>query len=365
MLPEKTGIGPGLMFMLLYTAILSFGLTDASHIEAKYIGHNGYLGILLAFILMLPIILIAVDLGKKFPDKSIIEYLPHIFGNAFGKILGFIFLLFLFAITAWSLKSVVDVSNIYFLQRTPDSVILFAVLLTSVYISLKGIETISRLAAFVFPLALIFTVLVIALSYKNVDLDQIRPVFYFDGFKLPMGSLHSANMFFPLALVFMTYQYLTEKTKGRQIIIWASALASLLMFSIVFGTLGVFGAEGTLRYHWSLIELTWQADIPFILQTFGMFLFIVWMTQLLITISALNYVIAQGLTELFSTLNYKWFILILFLPMFFLLTSVTGGPLVLQLFTYLRISGLAVIVLIPLVSWLLVRFLGRGEPTDA
>ena len=49
MLKEKTGIGPGLLFMVLFISLFSYGVIESPHAAAKYIGNNGYWGFLLAF----------------------------------------------------------------------------------------------------------------------------------------------------------------------------------------------------------------------------------------------------------------------------------------------------------------------------
>lgn len=365
MLNEKTGIAPGLLFMWLFSAFFGFGLVGASTTAARYMGANGYWEVLLAFLLALPVIAAIVALGRRFPHQSFIQYLPSVLGRFPGKLTGFLFMLFLVVLTAWATREVIGTFHLYFLRRTPLWAMALLVLLPSAYLALKGIEGITRLAAFMFPLAFLLISMNTLLSFQNFSLDHVRPVFSVNGEKLLLGAANMFYIFFPLAAVLVLYHYLNDKQKGQKSLIAAGLLASVQIFVFVICAIGVFGRLGVLSYNWAFLEMSRNTEIPYLLQTSGMFFPIVWLSQLFVGIGAFYFAAAQSCTELFSALNYKWFVWLLFPAILALSLATPGTVATSAVFDYVRWSGLAIVFAIPLLVWLVARLYGRGEPSRA
>lgn len=217
MLKEKTGIGPGLFFMVLYVSIFGFGVMQAPHVAAEHMGHNGYWGFILAFILSIPVTAGIAWLGRHFPNRSVIEYLPQLFGVFFGKVLGFLILTAILVLMVWTSRMINEEVRLYFLSRTPVWASIALFLLVALFLARQGIEGITRLAAFVFPLTFVLNFLAILFSLQNFELDNIRPVFFFEnGLAVGNGAVHLFYPFLVLLTALMINPYLTKKKKGLQ-----------------------------------------------------------------------------------------------------------------------------------------------------
>ncbi|TGE35676.1 hypothetical protein E4K67_24455 [Desulfosporosinus fructosivorans] len=365
MLKETTGIGPGLLFNIMFSSLYGYGVVSSPYVAAKYMGSNGYLGFILAFFLTIPVVLCAVRLGKRFPGKSIIQYLPLVCGKILGKGISFFFLIFLLVITAWATRQIADLNNLYFLQRTPLWAIVTILLSTTAYIAQKGIEGITRLAAFIFPVAVVFVFLSAVFSFQGFRLDYVRPVFYTQGYQLPLGALQMFYIYFPLTALFMVYPYLTKKQKGFRTILTAVLLASTAILIFVVSGIGTYGATGILRYSWPVLELTRKANIPFLMQTMGLFFAVTYFSQICLAIAGLYFSLALATTQLLGILNYKWFVLLWFPIIMFVILAPPSILDIRFLFDYLRIAGFLVVFGLPLLIWLLAALLNRGDTSGA
>jgi len=362
MLKEKTGIGPGLLFMVLYAALFSYGKILSPYLAAKYVGSNGYWGFVLAFLLAIVIVFILNALAQKFPQKSIIQFLPDVCGAVLGKFLGLIYLLFILFALSWTGSLVVQQSESYFLFRTPTSAIMLFFFAATAYIAHQGIEGISRLAAFIFPVTFVLIIMALGLSFQNFELDNIRPIFLIDGLKIPLGAVHMFYPFVTLITVLMIYPYLSEKHKVKKTMLGAVILASIVIFIAIVTCIGNYSAPGMLRYSWPAIEVTRKANLPFVFQTFGLFYTASYMTLSLVTSGFYYYVLAEGTAQLIGVLNYKWFTLILFLPIYFIMMFLFSGIIeVRNAFTYYRLIGFALTLGLPLFVWLISVIRKRGE----
>ncbi|HEX3047625.1 MAG TPA: endospore germination permease [Bacillota bacterium] len=360
MLIEKTRIGPGLLFMVAFSLIIGFGLFQGPYTAAKYLGTSGYWGVIPAFILAVMVIFLAVSLGRRFPGESIVVYAQSVCGKFLGKIIGLFYLLFILALTAWTVRDVSDHFNIYLLTRTPIWVIVALILLTVLAVAYKGIEGLSRTSAFIFILCLMLLTLSTFTSFQFFQVNNILPLFHFNPGKLPLGIIQTFTVFLPLGGLFMIYQYLTDRTKGFKSIFSAAGLAGFFIFLATFETIGIYGAKGVLIYSWPFLELGKETNIPYISQTFGLFISPILLIQTVFGSSALFYAAAQGCSELFGGLKYKYFLLIL-TPLVFTAAIITSDVVIIRkVFEYLRIIGFFVVVLLPLLIWLLAVLLRKG-----
>ncbi|MDW7683817.1 MAG: endospore germination permease [Bacillota bacterium] len=365
MLREKVGIGPGLLFMVLYVSIFSYGVSQAPRVAALHMGNNGYWGFLLAFAISIPVILGISWLGRRFPGQSVIQYLPQIVGTILGKLLGFIFLMAIMVLMVWTSRAITEEVSLYFLSRTPIWATVALFLLVALYAAYQGIEGVARLAAFVFPVTFFFSFMAILFSFQNFELDKIRPLFLINGFTIPLGSVHMFYPFIVLLTVLVINPYLTEKQKSFKAMTGAAVLAFLLIFATIVSGIGNFGASGILRYSYPVLELTRKANLPFVLQTFGLFFGATWLSQVLVATGFFYFVLSEGAAQLFNVSNYKLFTLILF-PVTYVLIMLPSGIIDLRaVFPALRFGGFALtlgfVLLLPLVATLR----GRGDQDNA
>ena len=105
--------------------------------------------------------------------------------------------------------------------------------------------------------------------------------------------------------------------------IQAGLVGGLTVVIVVFTALASFSTansskEEVLRYSWPMLAMTTKANVPYILETFGLFFPITWYSQMALALSGLYYTSAQGFSELLGASNYKWLLLVL-LPLSYIL----------------------------------------------
>ena len=214
------------------------------------------------------------------------------------------------------------------------------------------------------PLALCMIILTLLASYQYFNFDRIKPIFYINQETL-LSVIQLFYAFFPLAIIFIILPYLTDHQKGRAAVLKATGLSATILFFFIVANIGAFGAKGVIRYSWPLTELTRTIDIPYLLQSFGLFYIVAWLSQIYITAGAYYFSVAQGYSQLFSCLHYKWFILIL-LPIIIILTLILPGVIDVRLFfEYFRISGFFILFVLPLLLWVVAKLKnGRRDASN-
>jgi spore germination protein len=312
--------------MVLYVSTFGYGVIHAPRVAAEYVGPNGYWGFILAFLLAIPVMAGIAWLGRRFPNRSVIEYLPQLFGVFLGKLLGLLVLVAILILMIRTSRIFSGGVNIFFLRRTPAWAPAALYLLISFYIARQGIEGITRLAAFVFPLTFVLSFLVILFSMENLELDNIRPVFFFEsGRAVAAGTANQFSPFMVLLTALLVNPYLTRKDKTFPALAGATALASLLLLLTIVSGIGTYGAEGILRYSFPVFELSRKTQLPFILQSLALLFSATWLSQVLVATGFYYFLLAEGAAQWLRVLNYKWFTLLLLPPVFFLSLFLPAG----------------------------------------
>jgi spore germination protein len=263
---------------------------------ARVIGADGYLAILVAFTLTLPITLLAWYFTSQYPGLTMIEYAPLILGKVLGFIYNLLYLSGLFLITIVFFREVTGLAYGFLITRAP---VLFANILTvtsAIYLSYYGVSSVARLASFLFP-ATLFLTATILLAFQNWQLLNILPVggetmgVYF------RGGIESLYIFYPLTLIFQAAGFADRREKVLPLSCLALGLVTGLYLLNYVGITGVFTAEGITRYLWPNMEFSRTIDLPFF-EEIGLVFNVAWGVLSYSTVTILLFFLSHGLAQL-------------------------------------------------------------------
>lgn len=113
---------------------------------------------------------------KRFPGKSIVEAYDVSLGRVIGFVFSLVLMLFFLVYTGIFSREFVDVIKIYSFLKTPQSVLLGAMLIIASAGALLGLETIARTAKLAAYFALFGFLLVLTLSSQYFNICNIFPL---------------------------------------------------------------------------------------------------------------------------------------------------------------------------------------------
>lgn len=149
----------------------------ASGILAREVGHDMWISGILSLLTVLPFIFIIVYTGRRFKDKTIVEYSSELLGRLLGKGLGLILTVYFFLNAASSISMYIQHLTGFLLPKTPFLVVAVLHVFVVFYLVWKGPEVIARTAVFAFGFCIIFYILVFMASVAEMDIDRITPFF--------------------------------------------------------------------------------------------------------------------------------------------------------------------------------------------
>jgi len=290
-----------LMNLVGTTAVLFTPFSTA--VAAK---QDGWMGSILATVYAAFIIYIVYRLGMLFPDKSLIEYLPLILGKVAGKILGVLYIIFLFYLTSSVLREAMAIflgTGAY--KFTPPIVLSIVLVIASTYGLLLGFEVISRTMGIYLVLIASFYVLTLCLAIPYMKLETL----------LPMGEAGFANIFkaslVPFAyrgelfLLAMVLPFMKSPREGFIAANIANILLGILISFMVLTMIVVLGAETTGR---SIYALFFLADFIPPIGT-KIYLLSFWVVAFWGKIMLLQFIISNGISQLLNLKSYHYIVI--------------------------------------------------------
>ncbi|NOU88705.1 GerAB/ArcD/ProY family transporter [Paenibacillus sp. LMG 31460] len=266
---------------LIHGTQIGVGMLQLPRILAETAGTDGWISILISWIISTIVGLIVIQIMKINPEKSFPELLKHYFGKWLGIVLTITFILF-FTVTAITelLRSMLFIKA-WLLPGTSDYIILASYVIPGYMIARGGIRIIGRYAELAFFLTLVIPLLYL-IQLKDGDWHYLLP-FFKEGIEpILEATLTTSYQFFGSEIAFLLYPMLQRKqyasigmVAGNTLTMLAYLLATLVCFIY-------FSPDEITRYNEPSVSVVKTLEFRFI-QRLEILLFAVYLLAILRT----------------------------------------------------------------------------------
>lgn len=298
---DKQGISLIILFIIGSSSVFIMGM------EAK---QDLWLAIILAILMALPMALIYSRLHCLFSDKDLYDIIEICFGRFFGKIIIIVLTCFFFY---WASDVTINYGNFIWsisLSETPMIVPMGIFLLLCGIGAKKGIEVLGRCsdAFFIIPVIVLFVLAIF--SVKQMNIDNIFPIFG-SGFKSILeGALNSLS--FPFSQILAFSVVFSSFTKNRQspykIYITGLVIGGLILFSISLISLLILGINIADRVYFSTYTAVSLIGLGFLFQSIEIIISTTFLLGGFIKIGVLLLCICKGIMKIFNCTDYRFII---------------------------------------------------------
>lgn len=162
-----------ILICVMWPATINYG----SGILAREIGRDMWICGIISILTVLPFIMIMINIGHNFPEKTMVEYSTELLGNVLGKVLGLLVAIYFFISSSSSTTMYIHHLTGFLLPETPFLVVTALHVFIICYLVWKGPEVIARTSVIAFAMAIIFYTLVFMASLSELDVDRLMPFF--------------------------------------------------------------------------------------------------------------------------------------------------------------------------------------------
>lgn len=240
---EKGKITDLQLLLLLTVTVLGTAALLLMSLSPEAAGRDAWLVPALSVPVIILVALVTVNLGLRFPNKTIVEYAPVIFGRYFGKAVALVYPLGFIYIGSIILSQFSFFLTTAFMPDTPFLVFSMVLVLLSAWAVRGGIEVIARVGQFAFWIFMASFILIFALLSNQMDFSKLLPVLE-RGIvpilkPMPVPIAFRSEIF----VVLMLLPILNQPWKAYRSAIWSVVLVTAALILGQMAVVSVVGPE--------------------------------------------------------------------------------------------------------------------------
>lgn len=288
--------------VIISNFILGIGiLTLPRTVTEKVKTPDGWITIILGGIVALLVAIIMVKLAERFPGKSIFQYSNEIIGKVIGSVVSLCIIIYYLTLSSFELRAMSETTRLFLLQGTPNWAIILPFIWVGLYLITGGINPIARMFEIVFPITILFFLLVMFLGIKVFDINNLRPVMGMGVMPVMKGLTTTSLSFVGFEIILIIYMYMKEPSRALKATVIGLSI-SLVFYCVTFVmVIGALSIDGAVTQTWPVLTFIRSFEISgFFVERFDSLLLVIWIMQLFTTFTVCYYAAALGLSHIFN-----------------------------------------------------------------
>lgn len=314
MFQEQEKISGHQAFMLLWAAALGNIFVVMSVPAVNSAGRDGWIPVLLAYLMAAPLGLSQVKLGLRFPGQTIVQYLPAALGPLVGRTAAFGYFLTFWVFSAVIYRETAELIATAFLPRTPLMVVMGLLALPVAYTMKQGFEVFARITEVLVPALLIMIALVCVLVAPEMKAHNLVPVLEYGMLPVLKGIPRQLAFALESVLIMGLWLPCVRESARRQLprkLLYTLPPAGVLLGGLVAGEIAVFGPDTVARLQFPVLSMTTMISIAWFFERIESVFMALWITSSYLQILVFSYPAVVGLAQWFHLKDYR----VLILPM--------------------------------------------------
>lgn len=291
------------VLVFVISSQISFGILSLASSLAEKVGHDGWISVLLAGLIVSGMICIMVAMLQRFKNLSLLDINIHIFGKYFGVFLNLLIVCYLLYTTVLSLRLFTDIITISALRITPGIVIASFIIIPTVYISWYGLKYICRISTSKLIL-LIIVVLYYFLLSKYFRLTFLEPLGVVGLKKIIKGAYIPYLSYIGFELVTIIYPYIKDKENVLNQTLLGNLISILFYAITVFFLTGFFGENMLKHLQYPIFSLARAYRAP-VLERLDLFFIALWFPIMGTVLQCYYFCTYHSLKKIFRIENDK------------------------------------------------------------
>jgi spore germination protein len=288
--------------MIISNFILGAGiLTLPRTVTEKTQTPDAWISVIISGLITMLIGLIMVKLCKRFPNQSLYQFSQIIIGKWLGSFFSLIIVSYYIVVSSFGVRAMAETTRLFLLQGTPVWAILMPFLWIGLYLILGGINSIGRMFEIIFPITIIFFMIVMLLGIRIFEIDNIRPVMGL-GIKPVLKGLASTSFSFGgFEVILLIFFFMKKKNQATKATLIAIAIPIIFYAITLIMVVGALSVSGVVTQTWPVLTFVRSFEITgFFFERFDSLLLVIWIMQLFATYTISFFAAVLGLSQLFG-----------------------------------------------------------------
>jgi spore germination protein KB len=299
---EKISASQAYFLIMTYVIGTSLSITDYSVAL-----ENTWLSMLIALIYATPLVIIYGSIMNKFPDMELFQIMEFLFGKIIGKVLSFLYTFYFLHLGSISIRNITEYIQVVSFPETPQYFSALFIGLLAIYVIKSGIEVLTRVNKFLFPLLIAVTILTFIMGIPKSNLSNLLPFLYY-GWK-PVLEDSFTHLAFPFAetVVFLSLlNIVSEKKKSSKIFLLGIYGGGIILLNVIIRNIVILGFPNLAASTFPSYYAVSLVDVGTFIRGIELIVSINIIVAGFIKISVCLYGACLGICRIFSFDDYKW-----------------------------------------------------------
>ncbi|MGB9809210.1 MAG: GerAB/ArcD/ProY family transporter, partial [Caldanaerobacter sp.] len=210
---EKKISSKQLVFLLVTTVISTADVFLPSFV-ALAAKQDAWISIIFSFLFSIIIFSLYYKLAIMFKEETFFSYINKIVGSFAGKIISFLYLLFMLHGISLVMRELIEVMVNAFMPHTPAIVFYIVLIVSVMYTVSKGFLAIVKLNELLFPFGMLLLAFVITLDLPKVDMKNFLPILE-NGIVPPIiGSTLITPFMLETVIILFIFPHISKKERA-------------------------------------------------------------------------------------------------------------------------------------------------------
>lgn len=303
---KKEVISDHQSIILLATYLFGSTLIIGTAGEAK---QDAWIAILMAVIIAVLAFFVYARVLYLFPALDFLDILEAVLGKYLAKPVALLYIWYAFHLGALVIRNFSEFMEIAAMPETPNMIIIFSMGIICIIALKDGIEVLSRLSTFVFPLILLLIVVVVPLSLTEAHLQYLKPILA-EGWKPVLAGAFSTFAFpFGETIIFSMAVggcFENKKSVFKSFYV-ALIISSIIMLIVSVRNIMVLGFSASMMYFPSYMAVS-IINIGDFIQRIEVSVAVIFLFAGFVKISICLYAVCKGFTKVFKLGDYRKFV---------------------------------------------------------
>ncbi|MFC7372474.1 GerAB/ArcD/ProY family transporter [Fictibacillus iocasae] len=299
--------------IILINMMLAAGILTLPRVATeKMMTPDAWITVIIGGLISMVIALVMVKLCERYPDQTFYQYNQEIVGKTIGSLINLAVVVYFLLLAALEIRIMVETTGLFLLPGTPTWAMIMPFIWIGLYLTLGGINAVARLLEIIFPITVLFFILVVFLGLKIFELDNLRPVLGMGVKPIVDGVPATALSYSGYEIILIIYMFMKNKAKAKKVVLIGIGVPLIFYAITVVVIIGALSVEGVLSQTWPVLTFIRGYEIKgLFFERFDSLLLVIWIMEIFSTFIVSYFAVAMGLAEVFKkdTKTFYWAIL--------------------------------------------------------
>lgn len=260
-LEQRPRISPIQLVMFEFGAFVGVGLIFMPRGIVETAREDAWLTVILAGLCTLASLWVICLVARQFPDETVFEYNPKLFGTIIGTLLNLVWAFYYLFFTVTGVRIMAEVVKSEMLPFTPVEAIIILMLLLVLYSAWNGLMPIIRMLESGLPVTLFLMIPFFLLAYLGADWYELKIPLQ-DGVRPVIQAIpQTIYSYLGYEVLFLFYPFVARKEKALTSVSIAIAAGASFYAFLVLGTLVTLGPDVTIAQTFPVVTMAKTIEV--------------------------------------------------------------------------------------------------------